>query len=293
MTRLHNFCAGPCTLPVSVLEQLRDDMVDFKGSGMSLIEMSHRSAVYDEVHHATMSALKRLYAVPDDFEILLLQGGASLQFAMAPLNLLHEGDKAAYIVSGTWGTKAYEDATVCGDAYVAWSGYDNDFTAMPTPDELELRDNTRYLHITSNETIGGIRLPEFADYGVRQVADMSSDYLSRPIPWEYYDIVYGGAQKNLGPAGLAVVFVRKSVLEVARKDRPSPEELHGNLAHSVAPNSRLATTFHRCTNLRYTFESLCPRSGRACKSRRSASAQLCTWSHLGSRVPSSLESPAR
>jgi len=221
MTRLHNFCAGPCTLPVSVLEQLRDDMVDFKGSGMSLIEMSHRSSVYDEVHHATMSALKRLYAVPDDFEILLLQGGASLQFAMAPLNLLHEGDKAAYIVSGTWGTKAYEDGTVCGEAYVAWSGYDHDFARMPSPDELELTDNTRYLHITSNETIGGIRLPEFVDYGVRQVADMSSDYLSRPIPWEYYDLVYGGAQKNLGPAGLAVVFVKKSVLEVARKDRPS------------------------------------------------------------------------
>jgi len=196
-------------------------MVDFKGSGMSLIEMSHRSPVYDEVHHATMSALQRLYAVPDEFEILLLQGGASLQFAMAPLNLLHEGDKAGYIVSGTWGTKAYEDATVCGEAYVAWSGYDNDFTRMPTQDEVELRENTRYLHITSNETIGGIRLPELVDYGVRQVADMSSDYLSRPIPWEYYDLVYGGAQKNLGPAGLAVVFVRKSVLELARKDRPS------------------------------------------------------------------------
>jgi len=180
-------------------------MVDFRGSGMSLIEMSHRGAIYDEVHHQTMDALRRLYCVPDDFRILLLQGGASLQFAMAPLNLLHEGDEAAYIVSGAWGKKAYEDATVCGAAYVAWSGLDDDFTRMPTSNELELRDNTRYLHITSNETIGGIRLPEFEDYGPRQVADMSSDYLSRPIPWDLYDLVYGGAQKNLGPAGLAVV----------------------------------------------------------------------------------------
>jgi len=221
MTRLHNFCAGPCTLPLSVLEQLRDDMVDFRGSGMSLIEMSHRGAIYDEVHHATMASLRRLYAVPDDFDVLLLQGGASLQFAMAPLNLLHEDDQAAYIVSGAWGKKAYEDAAVCGEAYVAWSGLADNFARMPTPDELELRDDTRYLHITSNETIGGIRLPSFPDYGPRQVADMSSDYLSRPIPWDYYDLVYGGAQKNLGPAGLAVVFVRKSVLDSARKDRPS------------------------------------------------------------------------
>lgn len=221
MPRLHNFCAGPCTLPLSVLEQLRDDMVDFQGSGMSLIEMSHRSPVYDEIHHGTMNSMRRMYEVPDDVEILLLQGGASLQFAMAPLNVLDDGDEAGYILSGTWGNRAYEDASLCGDAYVAWSGASESYTRMPDPKEVEIRDGMRYLHITSNETIGGIRLANFHDYGVRQIADMSSDYLSRPIPWDLFDVVYGGAQKNLGPAGLAVVFVRRSVIESARKDRPS------------------------------------------------------------------------
>jgi phosphoserine aminotransferase len=221
MTRVHNFCAGPCTLPVSVLEQLSNDMVDFQGSGMSLIEMSHRAKIYDEIHHGAMDSLRRLYHAPDDVDVLLLQGGASLQFAMAPMNVLHDGDKAGYIVSGTWGKKAHEDAALIGDTYVAWSGADANFTRMPDPAEVRVEDNTRYLHITSNETIGGIRLNGFHDYGVRQIADMSSDYLSRPIPWDLFDVVYGGAQKNLGPAGLTVVFVRKSVLEQCRTDRPS------------------------------------------------------------------------
>ena len=213
MNRLHNFCAGPCTLPTGVLEQLSNDMVDFQGSGMSLIEMSHRAKIYDEIHHGTMDSLRRLYNAPDDVDILLLQGGASLQFAMVPMNVMTPVDKAAYVVSGTWGKKAFEDAQLCGNAYVAWSGADEGYSRMPDLSDLAIEDDTKYLHITSNETIGGIRMADFHDYGVRQVADMSSDYLSRPIPWDLFDVVYGGAQKNLGPAGLAVVFVRKSVLE--------------------------------------------------------------------------------
>ena len=221
MKRLHNFCAGPCTLPVTVLEQLADDIVDFKGSGMSLIEMSHRAQIYDEIHHGTVNSLRRLYGAPDDVDILLLQGGASLQFAMAPMNVLGESDKAGYVVSGTWGKKAYEDAQLCGTVYPAWTGAEEGYSRMPDASEIIVEDDTRYLHVTSNETIGGIRMADFHDHGVRQVADMSSDYLSRPIPWDLFDVVYGGAQKNLGPAGLAVVFVRRSVLDHDLSHLPS------------------------------------------------------------------------
>jgi len=221
MERVHNFCAGPCTLPVSVLEELAAELPNYGNSGMSLIEMSHRAALYDEVHMETLQLLRQLTAAPDDFSIQLLQGGASLQFAMVPMNLLANDAEAGYVVSGTWGKKAYADAAKVGKAYSAWSGADGNFTSMPSVEQLDLRDGSRYLHITSNETIGGIRMPDFYDIGVPMVADMSSDYLSRPIPWEKFDLVYGGAQKNLGPAGMAVVFVRKSVIEAAPEGLPA------------------------------------------------------------------------
>ncbi len=225
MERVHNFCAGPCTLPVSVIQELADEMPDFGGSGMSLIEMSHRDPVYDEVHHETIDLLRELYAVPDDFSIQLLQGGASLQFAMVPMNLLAGPDGArrgGYVVSGSWAKKALADASgFNGGGYAAWSGAEEGFIRMPDASELKIEDGSRYLHTTSNETIGGIRLPEFYELDVRQVADMSSDYLTRAVPWDRFDLVYGGAQKNLGPAGLTVVFVRNSVLDEAPDSVPS------------------------------------------------------------------------
>lgn len=213
MKRVHNFCAGPCTLPVSVLEELAEELPDFEGSGMSLIEMSHRAHAYDAVHHETLGLLRELSEAPDDFSIQLIQGGATLQFAMVPMNLLGGGQRAGYVVGGSWGKKALADGGKVGDAYTAWSGAEDGFIRMPTEDELTLKPDTRYLHITSNETIGGIRLPEFYRPDVPMVADMSSDYLGRPIPWDRFDVVYGGVQKNLGPAGMAVVFVRTSLLD--------------------------------------------------------------------------------
>ncbi|MDH3296057.1 MAG: 3-phosphoserine/phosphohydroxythreonine transaminase [Acidimicrobiia bacterium] len=220
MERVHNFCAGPCTLPVSVLDELAEELPNFNNSGMSLIEMSHRAADYDDIHMETLQLLRDLTRAPEDFSVQLLQGGASLQFAMAPLNLLTNDTEAGYIVSGAWGKKALADAAKIGKAYTAWSGADNGFTSMPTVDQLTIRSGSRFLHITSNETIGGIRIPEFYELDLPMVADMSSDYLSRPIPWDRFDLVYGGAQKNLGPAGMAVVFVRKSVFEGAPDSLP-------------------------------------------------------------------------
>jgi len=216
--RVYNFCAGPCTLPLEVLEQAQKEFVDYQGTGMSLIEMSHRAPEYDEVHKEAMALARELYHVPDDFAVLFLQGGATLQFSMVPMNLLKSGQKGAYVGSGAWASGAFKDAQKYGDVYLAWDGKDNGYTRMPTTDEIEIRPGTRYLHVTSNETIGGIRMTEWPEVDVPMVADMSSDYMSRPIPWEKFDLVYGGAQKNLGPAGAALVFVRKSALADANPE---------------------------------------------------------------------------
>jgi phosphoserine aminotransferase len=216
--RVHNFSAGPCTLPLEVLEEAKEEFVEYHDSGMSLIEMSHRGKHYDAVHHEAMQLSKEIYGVPDDFEVLFLQGGATLQFAMVPMNLLTPGSRGAYVNSGAWAKGAIADAAHYGDVYEAWDGADNQYTRMPASSEIQIGDNTRYLHITSNETIGGIRYTTWPEVDVPLVIDMSSDYMSRPVPWDSIDLVYGGAQKNLGPAGLAVVFVRRSILEGCNKN---------------------------------------------------------------------------
>lgn len=215
MTRAHNFSAGPCTLPVEVLEALQAEMVDYQESGMSLIEMSHRGQHFDAVFEEAIALVREQYGVPNEFEILLLQGGATLQFSMVPMNLLGDGARAAYVNSGHWAKGAIADARYYGDVYVAWDGKADRYGRMPVTEELELLPNTRYLHITSNETIGGIRYFEWPEVEVPLVADMSSDYMTRPVPWSRFDLVYGGVQKNLGPAGLAMVIVRRSALEDA------------------------------------------------------------------------------
>jgi phosphoserine aminotransferase len=219
--RVHNFCAGPCTLPLDVLVEVQEELVDYRGSGMSVIEMSHRSPEYEAIHEDALERFRSAFLVPDDFSILFLQGGATLQFAIVPMNLLGENDRAGYVRSGTWGKGALKDAAAVGDAYAAWDGEPLSFVRMPRDDELEIRAGSRYLHVTSNETIEGIRMPSFPEVDLPLVADMSSDYVSRPIPWERFDLVYGGVQKNLGPAGLAVVIVRTALLEETRQDLPS------------------------------------------------------------------------
>lgn len=216
--RAHNFGAGPCTLPLEVLKEVQAEFVDYAGTGMSLIEMSHRSTEYELVHEEALVLARDIAEAPDDFEVLFIQGGATLQFAMVAMNLLPTNQKAGYVVSGSWGKRALEDASPHGDVYKAWDGKEDSYTRMPRIGEIEIRPETRYLHVTTNETIGGIRMVEIPEPGVPLVADMSSDYLSRPIDWPLYDLVYGGVQKNLAPAGMAVVYVRKAALENARTD---------------------------------------------------------------------------
>lgn len=221
MPRAHNFCAGPCVLPEPVLAEIGSEMVEYGSSGMSVIEMSHRSADYEAIHHDAIDRLRRLSGAPEDVEILLLQGGATLQFAMIPQNLVLAGQRAGHVMSGSWAKKAYADAALVADAYEAWTQDDDGPARMPQPDEVDVQANTAYLHVTTNETIGGIRMPTLAGFGAPLVADMSSEYLARPIDWSLYDVVYGGAQKNLGPAGLAIVFIRSSLLERTGDHVPS------------------------------------------------------------------------
>jgi phosphoserine aminotransferase len=202
--RVHNFGAGPCTLPFEVLAEAEKELLDYRGAGMSLVEMSHRSVEYDAVHRDTLDLLRRVAGVPAAFDILFVQGGATLQFAMVPMNLLAGGGSA-----------------LVGDAYAAWDGAGSAYTTFPASGEVVVRENTRYLHVTTNETIGGIRMVDFPDVGVPLVADMSSEYLARPIEWDRYDLVYGGVQKNLAPSGLAVVFVRSTALDDSTERLPA------------------------------------------------------------------------
>jgi phosphoserine aminotransferase len=218
LMRAHNFGAGPCTLPLDILEEVQAEFVDFDGTGMSLIEMSHRSPEYEAVHDAALGLAREVAEAPDEFEVLFVQGGATLQFAMVAMNLLTPEQRAGYVVSGAWGKRALEDAGPHGDVYSAWDGKADSYTRMPKSDEIEIRADIRYLHVTTNETIGGIRMVDIPELGVPLVADMSSDYLARPIDWQLYDLVYGGVQKNLAPPGMAVIYVRRSVLDRAHKD---------------------------------------------------------------------------
>ena len=221
MKRVHNFSAGPCTLPLEVLEETQDEFLDFADNGMSIIEDSHRGPSYERIHQNALSSFRRLTNLPDDFAVLFLQGGATLQFAQSAMNLLTEDEIAVYVNTGVWGQKSLEDASKVANVYEAWTGQESDFTKTPETGEISIQQDTKWLHITSNETIGGIRFEQFPDVDIPMVADMSSDFLSRSIDWGKFDLVYGGAQKNLGPAGLAIVIVRRESLGKHGRNLPT------------------------------------------------------------------------
>ncbi len=213
--RIYNFSAGPAVLPLTVLEQAQAELLNYAGTGMSVMEMSHRSAAFDGILNRAEADLRELLGIPGGYHLLFLQGGATLQFAMLPMNLLLAGHSADYIVSGAWGKAAHKEAGKFGQARVAASGEAGNFSRLPAQDELQLDPRAAYLHFTSNETIQGLEYtteptpPE----GVPLVCDASSDFLSRPIEVAKYGLIYAGAQKNLGPAGVVVVLLHDSLLE--------------------------------------------------------------------------------
>jgi phosphoserine aminotransferase len=213
MSRVYNFCAGPAMLPLEVLEQAQNDFVDYQGSGMSIMESSHRSKEYDAVHQEATANYKELFGLSDDYSVLLIQGGASMQFAMIPMNLLGEGQTADYTNSGGWAKKAIKEAQNLGNVNIAADCSSEIPTRVPSLDELNLTDNAAYLHVTSNETIAGSRWNEYPETDSPIVADMSSDIFSRPLDSSKFGLIYAGAQKNLGPAGCALVAIRNDLLD--------------------------------------------------------------------------------
>jgi len=222
MARVINFNAGPAALPLGALERAQKELLDISGSGMSVMEHSHRGKVYEAVHDEAIALVKELLAVPDNYDILFLQGGASQQFAVVPMNLLPVGKSADYILTGGWSQKAYKEAKVLGSARVAGNTEkDKKFCRIPKQSELELDPNAAYVHITSNNTLFGTQWHDFPDtLAVPMVADMSSDIAWRPIDVAKFGLIYAGAQKNLGPSGIVLVLIRKDLVEAGRKDIP-------------------------------------------------------------------------
>ncbi|MFB7157962.1 3-phosphoserine/phosphohydroxythreonine transaminase [Lysinibacillus sp. NPDC056232] len=220
--RAYNFNAGPSALPLEVLENAQQQLVNFRDSGMSIMEMSHRSAIFDEVHNEAIALLKKLYAIPENYEVLFLQGGASLQFTMIPMNFLQADQKASYVLSGSWSEKAIKEAKLFGTPVEAASTKENQYRNIPALADIQFNEEDAYVHITSNNTIYGTQWKEFPETGnVPLIADMSSDILSKPVDVSKFGLIYAGAQKNLGPSGVTVVIIRKDLLEKANKNIPT------------------------------------------------------------------------
>ncbi|HAZ98800.1 MAG TPA: 3-phosphoserine/phosphohydroxythreonine transaminase, partial [Halomonas sp.] len=228
MTRHYNFCAGPAALPSAVLERARDELLDYQGRGLSVMEMSHRSDEFVAIAERAEADLRELLAIPSDYRVLFLQGGASMQFSMLPMNLLGQGGSANFIQTGIWGKKALSEAKRLGfECHLAASSEANGQMAVPDQASLAISDDAAYLHYTSNETIGGLEF-DYIPQAIRAdgkavplVCDMSSNILSGPIDVSEYGVIYAGAQKNIGPAGLTIVVVRDDLLGRAPSTIPS------------------------------------------------------------------------
>lgn len=221
MKRVFNFSAGPSMLPMPVLEAAQADLLDYNGSGMSVMEMSHRSPVYDEIIKNAQAKLRELMNIPDNYKVLFLQGGASTQFAAVPLNLMNKNGKADYILSGQFSTKAFKEAQKYGDVVAVASSKEQNFARIPETSRESFRPDADYVHICYNNTIYGTKFNYIPDTGdIPLVADMSSCIISEPVDVSKFGVIYAGAQKNMAPAGLTVVIVREDLLGNARKDIP-------------------------------------------------------------------------
>jgi phosphoserine aminotransferase len=211
MSRVYNFSAGPSMLPEEVLKKAASEMLDYGGTGMSVMEMSHRSKAYGEIISNTEALLRKILNVPDNYSVLFLQGGASTQFAMVPANLMAKNRKADYIHTGNWSKKAIGEAKLYGEANVIASSEDKNFTYIP--DTYKISEDADYVHITSNNTLEGTRFTKHPETGnIPLVADMSSEILSAPLDVTKFGLIYAGAQKNLGPAGVALVIIRNDLI---------------------------------------------------------------------------------
>lgn len=220
-TRVFNFNPGPATLPYEVLEQVASDIVDYHGVGMGVMEMSHRSKEFMAIMAQTEELLRELMGIPDNYKVLFLQGGASSQFYMVPMNLLGPGKKATYLNTGTWAKKAIQEAKLFGDIAVGFSSEDQQFNRVPDPGEYVVSADSEYLYFVSNNTIFGTQFQTFPRTDTLLIADMSSDILSRKCDVSNFGMIFAGAQKNLGPAGVTLVIVRDDILDRAPQNIPT------------------------------------------------------------------------
>lgn len=242
MPRSFNFSAGPAALPTPVLERAQAELLDYQGSGMSMMEMSHRGSHFVEVAERAEATLRGLLAVPDHYKVLFLQGGATQQFAAVPLNLCAAGASVDYVDTGSWSTKAIKEAGKFASVNVAASSKEDAYSHIPAPDRWQRSRDAAYLHVCSNETIGGLQFHAFPDTGdVPLVADMSSDFLARPLDVEQFGVIYAGAQKNVAPSGLTIVIVREDLLDRARA--PIPSMLEWSVHAAAGSMSNTPATF--------------------------------------------------
>ena len=212
--KIYNFSAGPAVMPVPVLEKASGEMLSLDGIGMSVMEISHRSKHFGAVLESAKQGIRDLLQLPENYKVLFLQGGATLQFSMVPMNFLTREESADYIITGSWGKKALTEAKRCGNTNTIFSSVDNGFKSTPSQEELKFTDNARYIHYTSNETIEGVEFKyELDGGGIPVVCDASSNILSKPLDIEKYAIIYAGAQKNIGPSGVTLVIIRDDLLE--------------------------------------------------------------------------------
>lgn len=221
MDRTYNFSAGPGTLPETVLKEARDEMLVYKDAGASVMEISHRSRQYTELAETTREHIRELLGIGDDWHILFLQGGASLQFYQAPLNFLPDGGSADYIITGSWSAKALKEAAKLGHARNAASSQEENYGYIPEPGTWDLSDDAAFVHITSNNTIFGTQFAADPVVHAPLVCDASSDFMSRPIDMSKYGLIYAGAQKNIGPAGVTVVLIHDDFLKTANEGLPT------------------------------------------------------------------------
>lgn len=222
MKRALNFNAGPAALPLSVLQEAEKNWLDYNGSGMAVMEFSHRSKEYEAIHQKAQDLLRSILSIPDSYEVLFLQGGASLQFSMVPMNLITEGKAGNYALTGVFADKALEEAKKIGQTYVAASSKEDNYRYIPNINDIVTSEDAAYLHITSNNTIYGTQWSQFpTNQDIPLIADMSSDILSKAINIENFDLIYAGAQKNLGPSGVTVVIMNKKLLANSKTSLPT------------------------------------------------------------------------
>lgn len=222
MSRVFNFSAGPAAVPVEVLKKAQDEMLEWQGSGMSVMEMSHRGKEFISIAEKAEADVRELMNIPDNYKVLFLQGGATTQFSMVPMNLLRGKEKTCYVNTGAWSKKAIKEAEIHSNVQVSATAEDTGFTSIPAIDSWDIDQNAAYLHYTSNETIGGVEFQSIPDVGdMDLVADMSSNILSRAIDVSKFGVIYAGGQKNMGPSGIALTIVREDLIGYAKEGSPS------------------------------------------------------------------------